>query len=110
MAVRDDRKLLGLLGLGARGRLVVIGVEQVRHAAQAGKILLAVVAPDASEHGRKKVVPLLRAKRIRVIEGPSAAELGAAVGRETTTVVGVVDRGLADGIRRLAEGSPDGAQ
>ena len=29
--------------------------------------------------------------------------LGAAVGRETTTVVGVVDRALADGIRKLAD-------
>ncbi|HJR43071.1 MAG TPA: ribosomal L7Ae/L30e/S12e/Gadd45 family protein [Gemmatimonadaceae bacterium] len=101
--MRDHGKLLGLVGLGARGRLVVIGVDQVREAARKGKVLLALVAPDASEHGRKKVVPLLIARRIPIVEGPSAAALGAAVGRETTTVVGVVDRALADGIRKLAD-------
>ncbi|HJU88425.1 MAG TPA: ribosomal L7Ae/L30e/S12e/Gadd45 family protein [Gemmatimonadaceae bacterium] len=103
MPVRDERKLLGLLGLGARGRLVVIGVDQVREAVRRGKVVLALLAPDASEHGRKKVVPLLMAKRIPIVEGPSATALGAAVGRETTTVVGVVDRELAKGILGLAD-------
>ena len=46
-----------------------------------------------------KILPLLNARRIMIVEGPSAAELGAAVGRDTTAVVGVVDRDLARGIR-----------
>ncbi len=96
--------------MGARGRLVIVGVEQVRESAKRGKVLLALVAPDASENGRKKVVPLLQARGIPIIEEATAEELGNAVGRETTTVVGVVDRGLAEGIRRLAEGSPGRAR
>jgi len=62
------------------GRLVVVGVQLVRDAAQRGKLKLAVIAPDASHNSLDKVVPMLRAKHIRMIEGPSAAELGAAVG------------------------------
>ncbi|MDQ3697986.1 MAG: ribosomal L7Ae/L30e/S12e/Gadd45 family protein [Gemmatimonadota bacterium] len=103
-------KLLGLLGLGRRGRLVVVGVEQVRDAAKRGTLLLAVVAPDASRHSLAKVVPLLRARRIRYIEGPTAAELGAVVGRVTTAAVGVVDRNLAKGIRAVVESGSNGAQ
>ena len=105
----DDatRKLLGLVGLGVRGRLAVVGVEQVRDAAKKGKLALAVVAPDASRHSLDKVVPLLRAKKVFMIEGPGATALGHAVGRESTAAVGVVDWKLARGIRAIVEAAPD---
>ena len=106
MDVQTARKLLRLLGVGMNGRLVIVGVQQVRDAAQRGKLKLAVIAPDASHNSLDKVVPMLRAKRIRLIEGPSAAELGAAVGRESTAAVGVVDAQLARGIRALVESAP----
>ena len=93
------RKVAGLIGLGARGRLVVVGVEQVREAAKRGKVQVAIVAPDVSRHSKDKILPLLTARGIIVMEGPSAAALGAAVGRETTAVVGIVDRDLARGVR-----------
>ena len=99
-------KLLRLLGVGMNGRLVVVGVQMVRDAAQRGKLRLAVIAPDASRNSLDKVVPMLRAKHIRMIEGPSAAELGAAVGRESTAAVGVVDLQLARGVRALVESAP----
>jgi ribosomal protein L7Ae-like RNA K-turn-binding protein len=98
-------RLLRLIGLGVRARNVVVGVEQVRDAAKKGKLSFAVVAPDASENSRNKVVPLLRARRVKFVEGPTAAELGAAVGREHTAAVGVVDGQLARGIRELVDAS-----
>lgn len=100
------RKVLGLLGLGARGRLVVVGTEQVRLAAQKGTLRLAVIGVDASRHSLDKVVPLLRARRVDVLEWPSAAELGHAVGRETTAAVGILDEALAHGIRGAVAGAP----
>lgn len=98
------RKLGSLLGLGMRGRLVVVGVENVRAAAQRNKLFYAVVAPDASRNSLEKIVPLLNARRVRFIEVEGASELGAAVGRTTTAVVGIVDETLARGIRELVEG------
>ena len=100
-----QRKLLRMLGLGARGRLAVIGVEQVRDAAFHNKLKLAVIAPDASRHSLDKVVPLLQARRVRYYEGPSAAELGAAVGRQQTAAVGIGDAQLARGLRDIVEGA-----
>jgi ribosomal protein L7Ae-like RNA K-turn-binding protein len=102
MATVDTRKLLGLIGLGVRGRGAVVGVQQVREAARRGKLQLAIAAPDASSNSLDKVLPLLRARGIDVLSGPSAAELGSAVGRDSTAVVGIVDRGLAKGIRALS--------
>ena len=107
-AALDDatrRKVVGLLGLGLRGRLVVVGAERVRLEAQKGTVQLAVVALDISRHSIDKVIPVLRARNIEVIEWPSAAELGGAVGRDTTAAVGIVDQALARGIRGAVAGA-----
>jgi len=106
-AVRQ--RVFRLLGLGVRSRGAVIGVEQVRESAKANKLAFAVVASDASTNSLDKIVPLLNARRVRFIEVPSAAELGAAVGREQTAVVGIVDRHLAAGVHDLVSAPPRGA-
>ncbi|PYO08032.1 MAG: hypothetical protein DMD30_09350 [Gemmatimonadetes bacterium] len=98
----QQRRLLGLIGLGVRGRGAIVGVERVRDAAKRGKLYLAIAAPDASSNSLDKVLPLLHARGITVVVGPPAAALGSAAGRETTTVVGIVDKGLAKGIRALS--------
>ena len=49
------------------------------------------------------VLPLLLAKGIYVVEGPAAASLGAAVGRESTAAIGIVDQALAKGMRALVD-------
>jgi ribosomal protein L7Ae-like RNA K-turn-binding protein len=93
--------VLRLLGLGIRGGGAVVGVERVREGVKKNKVAFAVVASDASMNSLNKVVPLLNARRVRFIEVPSAAELGKAVGRDQTAVVGIVDRQLAAGVRDL---------
>jgi ribosomal protein L7Ae-like RNA K-turn-binding protein len=97
-----ERRLLGLLGLGVRSRGAILGVERVRDAAKRGRLAAAVVAPDASRHSRDKVMPLLAARKVPVVEGPNAAALGAAFGRDTAAVVGIVDPDLARGVTALA--------
>ena len=109
LSAHDRGRLLRLVGLGVRGRGAIIGVEQVREGAKKNKVAFAIVAMDASRHSLDKVIPLLNARRVRFVEVPSAAELGGAVGRETTAVVGIVDRQLAKGIRELVESGSAGA-
>ena len=93
-----EEKALRLIGLGVRARNAVVGVERVREAAKGGTLYLAAVAPDASPHSREKVLPLLAAKRIRVLDAFSAASLGHVAGREGAAAVGVTDPHLARGI------------
>lgn len=107
-AVRQ--KVLRLVGLGMRSRGVVVGVDSVREAAKRNEVFLAVVATDASANSLDKVVPLLNARRVRFVEVPSAAELGIAVGRNQTAVVGIVDRQLAAGVRVSVDGGPKKAR
>jgi ribosomal protein L7Ae-like RNA K-turn-binding protein len=95
------QRMLRLLGLGMRSRGVIVGVRQVREAAKHNKVFMAVVAKDISSNSLDKVVPLLNGRRVKFVEVPSAAELGAAVGRAETAVVGIVDRQLAAGVSAL---------
>ena len=92
------RKVLGLAGLGIRGRLAVAGVEQVRDAAKRGRLKLALVASDASQNSLNKVVGLLAAKNVPVIDVFSTLELGGITGRDALAVIGVTDAGLALGM------------
>jgi ribosomal protein L7Ae-like RNA K-turn-binding protein len=92
------RKILGLVGLGIRARLAVVGVQQVRDAARRGRLKIALVAGDASQNSLDKVESLLSAKGVTTITDFSAVELGAVAGRESVAVIGVSDAGLTSGI------------
>jgi ribosomal protein L7Ae-like RNA K-turn-binding protein len=94
--------LLGLLGLGYRGRRVVVGVDAVRKELQAGKCWCVVVAEDASPRAVEKVVRLATAKSVPIVRGPRAVAIGAQLGKPPVMAVGVRDRALASGMVQLA--------
>jgi ribosomal protein L7Ae-like RNA K-turn-binding protein len=98
------RKILGLVGLGIRGRRAVVGVQQVRDAARRGKLKLALVAGDASKNSMDKVVPLLTARGVAMIDDLTSADLASVTGRESVAAIGVVDAGLANGIKSAVAG------
>ncbi len=100
----ENGALLRLIGLGVRGRLVAVGVDRTREAAFKGTLRLAIIAADASPNSRDKIVPLLNGRGITMIEIASADELGRAVGRAATAVVGVLDAKLARGVRDAHRG------
>ena len=94
--------LLGLIGLGYRGRRIIVGVDGVRKELQAGKCWCVVVAEDASPRTVEKVVRLATAKGVPLLPGPSAAAIGAQLGKPPVMAVGVRDRALAGGMVQLA--------
>jgi ribosomal protein L7Ae-like RNA K-turn-binding protein len=93
--------LLGLIGLGYRGRRVAVGVDAVRKEVQTGKCRCVVIAEDASPRAVDKVVRLAAAKGVPLLPGPSAAAIGAQLGKPPVMAVGVRDRALAAGMLRL---------
>ena len=98
--------LLGLLGLGLRGRLVVVGVDAVRAELQAGKCRC-VVRGGGRQPARRGEGGAAGggARECRSLAGPRAAAIGARLGRPPVMVVGVRDRALADGIVPPAPGA-----
>jgi ribosomal protein L7Ae-like RNA K-turn-binding protein len=83
---------------------VVIGVDQLRVTLQAGKVACVVVASDASPRAQEKVVRLAAAKGVPLLAGPSAEAIGARLGKPGVMVAGVLDRALAQGLAKAAEG------
>jgi ribosomal protein L7Ae-like RNA K-turn-binding protein len=83
---------------------VVIGVDQLRVTLQAGKVECVVVASDVSPRAQEKVVRLAAAKGVPLLAGPSAEAIGARLGKPGVMVAGVLDRALAQGLAKAAEG------
>jgi ribosomal protein L7Ae-like RNA K-turn-binding protein len=94
-------RALSLLGMATRAGAVVPGTERVRLAARGGTLQLALLAEDASENSRGKLMPLLSARGYAHVVRFTRAELGAATGRGPLSAVGVLDRALADRLQTL---------
>jgi ribosomal protein L7Ae-like RNA K-turn-binding protein len=94
-------RALGLLGMATRAGAAVPGTGRVREAARAGTLRLAVLATDASDNSRGKLLPLLAARGISHVIQYDRVALGAAVGRPPLSAVGVLDAGLADRLQTL---------
>lgn len=100
--------LLGLIGLGYRGRGIVVGVDSIRRELQGQRCRCVVLAEDASERAREKVARLAAAQGVPTIIGPSAEAIGRQIGKPPVMAIGVKDRALADGMVRLVGWTPVG--
>ena len=98
-------RTLGFLGMAARAGAIVTGTDRVREAARGEGLRLVLLATDASENSREKLVPLLTARGISHVIRYERNELGAAVGRGPLSAVGVLDRALADRLQVLLRDS-----
>ena len=92
-----------LLGLGVRAGTVVVGVAGVRAGLQRDKLACVVLASDASQRTVDKVRRLAEARKIPVLRGPSAEQLGIELGRPPVQAAGVADRALANGMVSVEE-------
>ncbi len=90
--------VLGLIGLGARAGSIVVGTAGVRAGLKSGKFVAVVVASDLSERTGEKVRRLANAKKVHVLQGPMAAEIGRQLGRQPVQALGIKDAKLAAGI------------
>lgn len=94
-------RILGLVGLGARGGRIVTGVSATRALLQREQARLVLLASDASERARAKIEALARGKAVPQMVGPSSRALGERLGHPPVMAVGVRDRDLARGILAL---------
>lgn len=101
--------LLGLLGLGRNAGALVIGADAVHRALQQDRIFCVVLASDASERARDKVMRLARGRDVPLVAGPDADAIGVQLGKPPVMAVGVRDRALADGLVALAPDTPEEA-
>jgi ribosomal protein L7Ae-like RNA K-turn-binding protein len=100
---------LGLLGLAARARRLLVGTGAVREGLQGNRVAAVVVAQDRSARTAEKVERLARAKGVPVVSGPPAAELGRQLGRGAVQAAGLTDAEMARGLlAKLESGTAGG--
>lgn len=100
---RRDTQVLRLVGLTRRAGRAVLGTKAVREAARRGSLSLALVARDAGENARNRVVPIFDATGTPWLSCGSCLDLGRSVGRERAVVVGIADDRFAAGMREILE-------
>ncbi len=91
----QSNKVLGLLGIAARGRNVVSGEFATEAAVKDGSAMLVLVAEDASDNTKK-----LFRNKCTFYEVPyryfgTKEELGHAIGKEQRSSLALLDEGLA---------------
>jgi ribosomal protein L7Ae-like RNA K-turn-binding protein len=98
--------LLGGLGLSRRAGHLIVGVDAVRQALQHDQVRCVIMARDASERARDKVVRLARGKAIPLLAGPSSESMARGLGLSEVMAVAVADRSLADGLLSSGAATP----
>lgn len=93
-------RILGAVGLAVRGGRAAVGTRSTLDAAASGELELIVLASDATRNAEKRLGRALRSTP--TLRPAAKADLGRAVGRGPTAVVGITDPGLAARIRELA--------
>ena len=102
-----EQRALNLLGIALRGGRLEVGTNAVKEGARRGKLAAAVLAADAGENARDRVLPLLEATGVPVAEAADGDALGRALGRDRTVIVGVTDEGLAGEVMDALAGDGD---
>ncbi|MDQ0090580.1 ribosomal protein L7Ae-like RNA K-turn-binding protein [Paenibacillus anaericanus] len=93
-------KVLSGLGLAMRAGKVVTGDESVLKAVRSAEAKLVIVAGDASANTHKKFRDKCGTYKVPLIIGFDRERLGASVGKPERIVIGLMDQGFADMIRR----------
>lgn len=87
--------LLGFLGLAHRAGSVVRGTDAVRGALRDGEAHLVLMARDASDTQRKKIIPLLEHRGVPSAVLGSRTELGEALGGPPLSAVALTKPAFA---------------
>ncbi|RMH22256.1 MAG: hypothetical protein D6701_01520 [Gemmatimonadetes bacterium] len=92
---RTATEALGLLGLARRAGAVEVGTEAARRALREGTARLVLIARDAAEGQRRKVVQRLRHGEVPYRVVGTREELGRAVGAPAASALAVTGASFA---------------
>lgn len=92
-----------MLGLAARAGALIPGTERVREAVRSSEVQFVLVASDASDNSRDKLLPLLDKRQVPYAVILTRDALGGAVGKAPLSAIGISERKLAERVRGIVE-------
>lgn len=87
--------MINNLGLAYRARKLVIGTEMTIESIRKQKVFLVILAHDASELTKKKIIDKSHFYQVEVSQALSSRQLSDAIGKKGVKVVGITDRGFS---------------
>ena len=103
--MENNKKILGLIGLGAKARKVCFGADSVEEQIKKKKVLLVIVAIDASERTKEKFKKISEENQIPIIILTEKIEvLSKAIGKSNKAIIGIEDQNLAREMQRINNG------
>ena len=101
-------KVYGLLGLCARAGKIISGMDAVCDEIKRNKVKLLIVAADASQKTVSNVKYLAERKKIPMIVIGTIEENSKAIGKENRAIIGIKDKNISDGIKKICGGEAFG--
>lgn len=92
----NNNKLAGALGLAKKSGNLLSGENICIEAIKSGKVLLTIVAEDASENTKKLFNDKCTYRNIPVYYILNKETMGRIIGKETRAVFAVTDKGFAE--------------
>ena len=103
--ISNGDKFYSYLGLATRAGKAVSGEDAVEGAVRRGRVVLMLIAQDASENTLRKFSSLARHHGIHALRAGTKTLLGQAMGKAPRAIVGITDRGFARVIKASVTGS-----
>ncbi|MGE4320851.1 MAG: L7Ae/L30e/S12e/Gadd45 family ribosomal protein [Acholeplasmataceae bacterium] len=86
---------LNALGLAYRARKIVIGTDITLSHLSKSKLVMIILANDASDATKKKIYDKAKTYKVSVLEEVSSDLLSQALGKFGIKVIGVMDQGFS---------------
>ncbi len=105
--MKNNDRVLAMLGLATRARKAVSGEFSTEKAIQKFTACLVIVAEDASENTKKKFRDKCEFYEVEFHIYGTREQLGNAMGKEARASLAITDQGFADTLHKLIEGGSD---
>ena len=100
----EEIKILSFLGIATKAGKTCSGEEAVESAIKNEKAVLVIVAADASENTKSKFRSMCKYRYIKYAEFGTRELIGPRVGKDSRTVVAVIDKGFGDKLHEMIVG------
>ncbi len=100
-------KVYGLLGICSKAGKLISGTDIILENLAKKKVNLVIVAEDASEKTIKNIKYYCEKENVELFIYGNIMENSKAIGKHNRAIIGILDKNLADAIRKVIHGGEE---
>ncbi len=102
--MKENKKILGLIGLAARARKVCFGTDSVEEQIKKKKVYVVIVATDSSQRTKEKFKKICEKYEVPIIINEQIETLSKAIGKSNKAIIGIEEENLSKEIQKINNG------